>query len=174
MSMLKVSVGRTVVTALLTIVVMTGCGAWQATKDATTGTTRAIFIAKVKRMRLVISSRAELNRDDQGASLPVTIRVYQLKSAQAFEAATYPQLLHDADTVLKADLLRMSETVLAPSATVTLDAPMVDDAQAVGIVAFFREPDKAAWQLVIARDDWKHTDPVRVTVIGNAMTREDN
>jgi type VI secretion system protein VasD len=157
---------------LLAALLTAGCGAWQGVKDVSTDTARAVFIAKVKHMNLTINGRAQLNRDERGASLPVTLRIYQLKDAAAFEAATYPQLLHDADTVLKTDAMYVTQAVLAPEATIALHAPMADEAQAVGIVAFFRDPAKAEWRLVIPKSQWKQTDPVTVSVIGNSMVME--
>ncbi|QAU23837.1 type VI secretion system lipoprotein TssJ [Dyella sp. M7H15-1] len=156
----------------LTALLLTGCGAWQTTKDTSTDVSRAIFVAKVKQMHLVIEGRAELNRDERGASLPVAMRVYQLKDAKAFEQATYAQLLHDADRVLKADALSHTDIVLAPQATITLNTPMADNAQYVGVVAFFRDPSHAAWRLVMPKAQWKKTDPVTLSVIGNTLERE--
>ena len=159
-------------TLTLMALLLTGCGAWQATKDTSTDVARAIFIAKVKQMNLVIEGRAELNRDERGASLPVAMRVYQLKDAKAFEKATYTQLLSDAGHVLKADALRRADVVLGPNATITLSSPMADGAQYVGVVAFFRNPVNAQWQLVIPKSQWKKTDPVKLGVIGNTMELE--
>ncbi|RQQ21925.1 type VI secretion system lipoprotein TssJ [Burkholderia stagnalis] len=61
------------------------------------------------------------------------------------------------------------EATLAPGATVKLSAPMPDDAQFVGVVAFFRDRDGAEWQLVIPKSQWKKTDPVRLVVNGNRL-----
>lgn len=51
---------------------------------------RAIFIAEIKQMNLVVEGRAALNRDERGVSLPVAMRVYQLKDAQAFAIRRAP------------------------------------------------------------------------------------
>lgn len=159
--------GLTLLTALLA-----GCGAWQSVKDTTASTTQAIFIAKVKTMNLTVEGRAELNRDERGVSLPVALRIYQLKDAKAFETATYAQLLNDTGNVLKADALNRTDLVLGPKSMLTLSAPMADEAEAVGVVAFFRAPANAHWQLVIPKAQWKRTDPVKVSVIGDKLELE--
>ncbi|WP_338640470.1 type VI secretion system lipoprotein TssJ [Burkholderia pyrrocinia] len=160
---------RLVAVGALTVASMSGCGMWQSVKDTTADTTRAVFIAKVKQMNLVIESRSALNENEQGQSLPVAVRVYQLKDAKVFEKASYAQLLDDDSALLKADLLGSMETTLGPDATVKLSAPMADDAQAVGVAGFFRDQADAEWQLVIPKSQWKKTDPVKLIVTGNRM-----
>jgi type VI secretion system protein VasD len=59
--------------------------------------------------------------------------------------------------------------VPGPGATVDLSAPIADDAQAVGVAAFFRDQANAEWQLVIPKSQWKKTDPVRLVVIDNRL-----
>ncbi|MDN7427520.1 type VI secretion system-associated lipoprotein [Burkholderia sp. AU16741] len=153
----------------MAVALLSGCGMWQSTKEATAGMTRAIFITKVKQMNLVIDSRAALNENEQGQSLPVVMRVYQLKDAKVFENAAYVSLLDDDSALLRADLLDSMETTLAPGAAVTLSAPMAADAQAVGVAAFFRDQRGAEWQRVIPKSKWKETDPVKLVVTGNRL-----
>ncbi|AOJ35411.1 hypothetical protein WJ16_28230 [Burkholderia metallica] len=153
----------------MTAASLSGCGTWQAVKATTTDMTRAIFVAKIKQMNLVIESRSALNENEQGQSLPVVMRVYQLKDAKVFEKAAYVQLLDDDKALLSADLLGRQEATLAPDATVRLSAPMADDAQIVGIAGFFRNQDGAEWQLTIPKSQWKKTDPVKLVVTGNRM-----
>lgn len=160
---------RLVAVGALTVASMSGCGMWQSVKDTTVDTTRAVFIAKVKQMNLVIESRSALNENEQGQSLPVVVRVYQLKDAKVFEKASYAQLLDDDRALLKADLLGSMETTLGSDAAVKLSAPMADDAQVVGVAGFFRDQAGAEWQLVIPKSQWKKTDPVKLIVTGNRM-----
>ncbi|KWA22587.1 hypothetical protein WT37_06650 [Burkholderia territorii] len=155
--------------AVLTAALLSGCGAWQSVKNTTVDATRAIFNAKVKQMNLVIESRAALNAHEQGQSLPVVLRVYQLKDTKVFEKAVYVQLLDDDSTLLKADLLASTEVTLAPGATVKLSAPMADDTQVVGVVGFFRNQRDAEWRLVIPKSQWKKANPVKLVVADNRI-----
>jgi len=70
------------------------------------------------------------------------------------------------------DLLDSREATLGPGATVNLSAPMADDAQAMGVAAFFRDQANAEWQRVIPKSQWKKTDPLRLVVIDNQMELE--
>ncbi|PQV48098.1 type VI secretion system lipoprotein TssJ [Paraburkholderia sp. BL21I4N1] len=153
----------------MTAALVSGCGAWQATKNATVNATSAVFVAKVKQMNLVIESRAALNTDGQGQSLPVELRIYQLKDSKTFEKTGYTQLLNNDQTLLKADLLDSAVKTLAPGATIRLSAPMQDDTQFVGIAGFFLDPGSAEWQLSIPKAQWKSADPVRLIVTGNRV-----
>jgi type VI secretion system protein VasD len=155
--------------AALTAALLAGCGTWQSVKDTTADMARAIFVAKIKQMNLVIESRSALNQNEQGESLPVVMRVYQLKDAKVFENAAYVQLVDDDRVLLSADLLGSQEVTLAPDATVRLSMPMEDDAQIVGIAGFFRDRGGAEWQLAIPKSQWKKTDPVKLVVRGNRM-----
>lgn len=148
---------------------LSGCGMWQSAKETTVDATRAVFTRKVKQMNLVIESRAALNPNERGQSLPVVVRVYQLKDTKAFEKASYSRLLDDDRELLKVDLAGSMEAVLGPGATVKLSAPMADEVQAVGVVGFFRDQDGATWQLVIPKSQWKKTDPVKLIVTGNQI-----
>jgi type VI secretion system protein VasD len=143
---------------------LSGCGAWQAMKETTTDTAHALFATKVKTMHLVIKADANLNPDDHGASLPVALRVYQLKHAESFEAARYAQWLDASGDVLGADVVTRTDVTLGPGATITLDAPMAGDTTYVGVVAFFRTVTRDAWRVRIPVDRWKQTDPVMLGV----------
>ncbi|VWB17437.1 type VI secretion lipoprotein [Burkholderia lata] len=155
--------------AALTVALLAGCGTWQSVKETTVDMTRAIFVAKIKQMNLVIESHSALNQNDQGESLPVVMRVYQLKDAKVFERAAYVELIDDDRVLLSADLLGSQEVTLAPDATMRLSVPMEDDTHIVGIAGFFRDQGGAEWQLTIPKSQWKKTDPVKLVVRGNRM-----
>jgi type VI secretion system protein VasD len=148
---------------------LSACGAWQATKDAGSQTAHAIFLRKVKAMHLVIQAGSSLNPDEQGASLPVAMRVYQLKDAKAFEAAGYTQLLSGSHERLDADVLKRIDTTLAPGATLTLDAPMAGAARYVAVVAFFRSTPSDGWRIAVPVAQWNKTDPVTLRVSGQRI-----
>lgn len=154
---------------VLAILLLSSCGMWQSVKDTTSDATRAVFVTKVKQMNLVIESRTELNLNARGQSLPVVLRVYQLRDATAFGKAGYAQLLRDDRGTLKADMIGRMEATLGPDSAVRLSASMPDDAQYVGVAGFFLDRRDAEWQLVIPRSQWKKTDPVKLIVTGNRM-----
>lgn len=156
--------------AILSTVIMTGCGVAQAVSDSTVDAAKWVFTTRVKTMNVDLSGRASLNADVQGQSLSTVVRFYQLKDAKIFAKLNYSQLQSDDLNLLKADLLSTKDVVLRPGSSASLAEPMNPDAQVVGVVAFFREPvQRKDWKLAILKNQWKKTDPVKIEVNGNEL-----
>jgi type VI secretion system protein VasD len=61
--------------------------------------------------------------------------------------------------------------VLRPNANASISEPMSDDAEYVGIVAFFRDDGRdSKWKLVVPKKQWKKTDPVRIEVRDSSLS----
>jgi type VI secretion system protein VasD len=140
---------------------LSACGTWQSVKDGTVDATRAVFETKVKQMNLVITARGALNQDAHGVSLPVVLRIYQLKDDRPFATATYAQLLEGNDA-LKAATLWSRDVTLGPGQTLKVSEPIGDAANYVGVAAFFLDTSHAEWSVLIPKAQWKKTDPVRL------------
>ena len=156
---------------ILILFSLVGCGAWQSAKTTTGDTTRAIFTTKVKSIHLTIASSTELNRDDHGASLPVALRVYQMKTPDAFLNADYARLVDDTDA-LRPHALKHVDVTLLPGQTTAVDQSVMPGTQYVGVVAFFRSPSPNHWKLVIPLSHWKKARSVPITVDGNRIEQE--
>lgn len=123
---------------------LAGCGVTQGVTDGTKSAFNAIFYKQIKELHLDFTAREALNtdsRENNSLSEPVVVRVYQLKDRKAFDKTVYLQLLKDADTILKADLLASRDVVVKPGGDVNLDMPMEAGAQYVAVVGLFRHPD---------------------------------
>lgn len=140
---------------------VSACGTWQSVKDGTVNATRAVFETKVKEMNLVVAARGALNQDERGASLPVVLRIYQLRDDKPFATASYAQLLGGNDA-LKAATLWSRDITLGPGQTLKVSEPMDDATSYVAVVAFFRDTADAEWSVLIPKSQWKKTDPVRL------------
>jgi type VI secretion system protein VasD len=100
------------------------------------------------------------------------VRIYQLKKAQAFEKLDYTRLQTNDLAALKADVLTTKDVVLRPNSNASVSVAMNDEAEYVGIVAFFRNAGKdSTWKLVVPRKQWKQTDPVKIEVQDNTLQR---
>jgi len=150
---------------------LSACGTWQSVKDGTLDATRAVFETKVKRMDLSITARAALNQNGEGVSLPVVLRIWQLKSDGPFATATYAQLLSGTDA-LKAATLWSRDVTLGPGQTLKISEPIGEDANYVGVAAFFRDRANAEWSMLVPKSQWKKTDPVGLVVTANRMEIE--
>jgi type VI secretion system protein VasD len=155
-----------------TLFTVAGCGIGQAVKDGTVDAAKWAFTTQVKTMNLDLVSRSSLNTKGTGQSLSTVVRVYQLKTPQVFEQLTYTQLQTNDLDVMKGDLLATKDVVLRPDASASIREPMHDQAEYVGIVAFFRKTDKdSTWKLVVPKKQWKQTDPVKVEVWDSTLQR---
>lgn len=150
---------------------LAGCGVTQGVTDGTKSAFNAIFYKQIKELHLDFTAREALNtdsRESNSLSEPVMVRVYQLKDRKAFDKTVYPQLLKDADTILKADLLASRDVVVKPGGDVNLDMPIEAGAQYVAVVGLFRHPDMVnnTWKQVLEREDLDPDKP-RILEAGN-------
>jgi type VI secretion system protein VasD len=168
---------RTAYRAALAIAMLSataGCGVAQSVGDATVSAAKWAFTTQVKTMNVDLAGRTSLNADVQGQSLSTVVRFYQLKDTKTFAQLSYAQLQSDDLNLLKTDLLATKDVVLRPGASTSLAEPMNADTQAVGVVAFFREPTQdKAWKLAIPKKQWKKTDPVKIEVNGTTLVLVD-
>jgi type VI secretion system protein VasD len=157
--------------AVCAILTLAGCGVGQAVKSGTVDAAKWAFTTQVKTMNLDFVSRSSSNTSGTGQSLSTVVRIYQLKSPQAFDQLDYAQLQTNDMDALKADLLGSTDLVLRPNANASISEPMSDDAEYVGIVAFFRDDGRdSKWKLVVPKKQWKKTDPVKIDVRDSSLS----
>ncbi len=65
-------------------------------------------------LELIIEVDGKVNPDDMNRAAPIEVRVYELKSSVAFEAADFYALQNDAKNTLSGDVLATDEFVLRP------------------------------------------------------------
>lgn len=155
----------------LLALLLSGCGLTQTVTDGTVAATKSIFYKQIKVLHLDFTAREALNTDDNeqnSASEPVMVRVYQLRDDKTFQKTVYQQLAEDGEDALKEELLATRSLVVKPGTSVSLDMPMEKDAKFVAIVGLFRHPDmnKDHWRLLINREELDPDSP-RVIELGN-------
>jgi type VI secretion system protein VasD len=159
---------------VLAILTSAGCGVGQAVKDSTVDAAKWAFTTQIKTMNVDLVSRSSLNANGAGQSMSTVVRIYQLKTPQAFQQLDYTQLQTNDLDALKADLLATKDVVLRPDASTSVSEPMNSAAQYVGVVAFFRNAGKdSTWKLVIPKKQWKNTDPVKIEARDNTLNLVD-
>lgn len=92
-----------------------------------------------------------LNRDINGKSLSVVVRIYQLKDAREFSKLTFDTLAsgHSESDLLGPALLDKTDVILVPGGSYVNSEKLLDDTRFVGIVAFFRNPDPYYWRQLV-------------------------
>jgi type VI secretion system protein VasD len=156
--------------SLCAILAAGGCGVAPSMKNGTVDAAKWAFTTQIKTMNLDLVSRPSMNTNGAGQSLSTVVRVYQLKTPQAFEQLGYTQLQTNDIDALKADLLGSTDIVLRPGTNASISEPMNDEAEYVAIVAFFRDDGRDThWKLVVPKKQWKATDPVKVELRDSAL-----
>jgi len=92
-----------------------------------------------------------LNRDINGRSLSVVVRLYQLREANEFSKLTFDTLAagHSESELLGPSLISKTDLVLVPGGTYANPMKLQDETRYVGIVGMFRNPDPHHWRRLI-------------------------
>lgn len=109
--------------------------------------------AKPEPVRIRVTAAARLNPDEQGASLPTAVRVYQLASAPKFQSLELTDLLGDPRGLLGADLLGIEELQLQPGGSAEVTLAREKGTRLVGVVAIVRRPAGGGWRQVVELPD---------------------
>ena len=95
-----------------------------------------------------ISAGPDVNAGPDGASAPVAVRIYQLASPAGFAGAQFFPLFNGDAAVLKDDLVKRDDLLLAPGQSTTLALKPPDRVQAIGVFAAYRDYEHVVWHAV--------------------------
>jgi type VI secretion system protein VasD len=100
------------------------------------------------RLDLTISAATTVNPDDQGRAAPIVVRVYELKTDNAFKAADYFSLQDKDKTVLTDDLVKRDEFQLRPGEHQTIRRIADANSTTLAVLAQYRDLPHAVWRAV--------------------------
>lgn len=100
-------------------------------------------------LSIKVSAGAKLNADNRGRPSPVVVRLYELKSVAEFNSADFLSLYEKDQQVLGAALVVRDELVVNPGESKTIDKLLDADARFIGVMASFRELEKARWRSAV-------------------------
>lgn len=98
---------------------------------------------------------------------PLMLRVYELKSPTAFNAADFMSLYQKDQAELAADLVAREELTLAPGETRPLSKMLSPDTRYIGVVAAFRDLEHAHWRSIAVIEPGKSK---RVVIRADALS----
>lgn len=81
---------------------------------------------------------------------PLPIRVYELKSAAAFNNADFMALCQRDQTELSTEMVGKEEYVLNPGDSKTFAKMLAPETRFIGVVAAFRDLEHAKWRGIVA------------------------
>jgi type VI secretion system protein VasD len=90
-----------------------------------------------------------VNRDANGQSLTVVVRVVQLRDRNEFTRLSFDAVTTRSDAELfPRELVAASEMVLMPGLTQEITDNLLPEAKYVGVIGYFRRPDAQSWRLL--------------------------
>lgn len=100
-----------------------------------------------------------LNATDDGESLALVIKLYQLRNDAGFATLSYAQTTNPGQekNVLAQDLVAVREITLIPGKTYEFEEKVPAEVKVVGVVAQFRAPAANRWKLAFNRDASEET-----------------
>ncbi|MFE8647224.1 type VI secretion system lipoprotein TssJ [Sphingomonas sp. NCPPB 2930] len=95
---------------------------------------------------ITVTASADSNADTQGRAAPVMVRVYELRTADAFERADFFTLNDKDQSVLGEDLVHRDEFVLQPGQSRQVARTASNETRAIGVMVAYRAIDSSAWR----------------------------
>ena len=102
---------------------------------------------EVKKLDITLTTEPKLNKDEQGRAAPLLVKVYELKSEAAFEAADFFDLQKNDKNVLQQDFLAKDEFILRPGDTQRIYRTTHPDTKVLGFIAEFRDLPRSVWRV---------------------------
>ncbi|MFT3721566.1 type VI secretion system lipoprotein TssJ [Pseudorhodoferax sp.] len=128
-------------------------------------------VPKPKKVSLRIHAGSQLNTDPQGRSLSLVVRLYKLKSANAFLAAPYKAFgsTEGERAAFGNDLVDVRELVLSPGQKHEVVETLPLEATHLAVAALFRAPAEGRWRFAFEAKDAEKTG-ITVGLHGCAMS----
>ncbi len=121
-------------------------------------------------LELTIIGGANQNADSSGKPSPIALRLYELTGTGKFERADAFALIDRDKATLGGDSAVSEEFLIAPGETRPVTHALLPNAQFVGIIAVYRDIDRAVWRATapVARNGVTklvvRTDALKVTL----------
>jgi type VI secretion system protein VasD len=96
-----------------------------------------------------IQASPQVNPSASNRPSPLLVRVYELKSASAFNAADFMSLYQRDQASLAADMLAKEEFTMAPGETKSFAKTLAPDTRFLGVVGAYRDLEHAKWRSVV-------------------------
>jgi type VI secretion system protein VasD len=96
-----------------------------------------------------VSAAANVNPSVSQRPSPLVIRLYELKTASAFNNADFVSLYQRDQAELGGDLVAREEVVLNPGESRPIRRVAAPETRFIGVLAGYRDLDRAKWRTVV-------------------------
>lgn len=101
------------------------------------------------RITMEVASQPNVNPDNSGRPSPVILKMYEMRGDMAFRQSDFQTLFEEPMKVLGAELVAADELTLVPGEARTVGYAPMPETRFVGIIAGFRQLERADWRRVI-------------------------
>lgn len=122
-------------------------------------------------VRLSLQSSSLINLTNTNAALPVRVIVYELRSIEAFNQASFEELWKHDKQVLSHDLLLKQSLILAPNEKKQLRLKRKKSGRYLGVVVLFRQGEHARWRASLPMPTQVNSffNTIKIDIISNAV-----
>ena len=97
---------------------------------------------------MTLVAGADVNPDVRARPSPLTVRIYALKTSGAFDSADFFTLFEKDQATLGGEMIQREELLLRPGETRKLEMTLPADGKALGVIAAYRDLERARWREV--------------------------
>lgn len=115
-----------------------------------------------------LAASKDANSSAGQSARPIAVWFYSLKTTGRFSSADFYSLYDRDSEVLGGDLLSKEEVIVEPGGGQRLSFPVTPDAAYLGVVAAFRDIDRAQWRDLVPIKP-NHANRVSLTIESNAI-----
>ncbi len=101
-------------------------------------------------VKATVQAAADVNPDARKRASPVVVRIYELKSAAAFEAADFLSLYDRDQATLAADMVGREEFTMRPGDSRPWEKIIGPEVRFIGVMAAYRDIEHARWKTLVA------------------------
>lgn len=99
------------------------------------------------RVNTKILASTDINPDTSNRPSPLVVRVYELKTINAFDSTNFFKLYDEENTILGNDLLSREEFQILPGQERSIDRKVHKQTRYLAVIAAFRNIEKAQWRV---------------------------
>jgi len=96
-----------------------------------------------------LQATASANPDARKRASPLVVRIYELKSSAAFEAADFLSLYERDQATLAAEMGAREEFTLRPGDSKPWEKTVGPDVRFIGVIGAFRDIEHARWKAIV-------------------------
>ena len=134
---LSVKLAWTALTWGVAVVLLTGCASQPKAPRPTV-------------VKATLQASATANPDARNRASPLVVRLYELKSAAAFDAADFLSLYERDQATLGVEMIGREEFTLLPGGGQPWEKAVGPEVRFIGVLAAFRDVEHGRWKHLIA------------------------